>query len=86
MKAKTFDFEAKIESDEYGTITVEAAGAIGSYTPATMYDSHGDPGSPSDGGEVTYTYLKAWDWEDNEITFPSELLSQLDEIAEEKAE
>ena len=76
---KTFDFETCLYSDKTGDITVYATGTISNYYPATMYNSHGDPGDPAEGGEITFDSIEAWDCEDNPIDFPDYLMEELEE-------
>lgn len=82
---KTFDFEHDFDTDD-GTIHVHAAGNVSTYSPATMYNSHGDPGDDAEGGECEYDVIEAFDEDGKEIDFPQGMFDQLDEIAIENAE
>ena len=79
-----FNFETSFD-DDLGTITVHAAGSVSTFYPATMYNSHGDPGDDAEGGDVSYDELTATNEDGEEIDFPGYLLDQLDDRAIEAA-
>ena len=76
-----FDFETTFDTEEYGVITVHAAGSISTYYPSSMYNASGDPGDDAEGGEIEYTKLTAFDEDDKEITFPDALAEKLSDKA-----
>lgn len=82
---QTFDFETEFDTIDFGIIHVHAVGTISTQYPSTMYNSHGDPGDDSEGGEIEYTELTAFDEDDKEITFPDALAEKLSDKAYAKA-
>lgn len=80
-----FDFETEFDTIDFGIIHVHAVGTISTQYPSTMYNPHGDPGDDSEGGEIEYTELTAFDEDDKEITFPDALAEKLSDKAYAKA-
>ena len=88
-EAKTFDTEFDLELPPYGTVTVHITGTRTAIHEATMYNSHGDPGEPAEGGELEYDTVEVFDDEGNDITGKvGHILSQfkLDDKANEDCE
>ncbi len=63
-----FDFRFEYEwlSEEEETVVLAVEATMSEYLPAVMYQRNGDPGWPSEGGEIEYTsvtdpYGEEWD-------------------------
>jgi hypothetical protein len=67
-RERSFSFTKSVEDDELGTLEIAASGTISAFAAATMYDSHGDPGSPAEGGEVEFAEVSVVDSEGRELS------------------
>lgn len=67
QKKRFFSFTKSLDDRFLGSLEIRASGTISAYHPATMYERNGDPGSPAEGGEVSFEELLVTDSEGNEV-------------------
>ncbi len=81
-----YDYESPEpdEAGDYETLVLDVNATITDYYPAVMYLRNGDPGHPSEGGEVEDLEVFAPDgiaWDD----IPQALLAKLEDMARDVA-